>query len=448
MAKPTVKQRSAHKTRPAAIASRAKAKPAAGGSFRLTYATMFDPPPHLHEKFEKALAGVKGSLGREHPMWIGGKERAAAERFEDRSSINTNWILGAFAKGAAQDATDALAAARAAFPAWSRMRWQERVRLLRKVVALIEKRVYEISAALALEVGKNRMEALGDVQEAADLIAYLHRSRDELDRMKQQMAAEMRALEDERRKLRTEWTERQRRRIEELEQKFAEMQKRMEQEVSRIVEGMKERELRAQMEKQARRKVAAARSEAREEMNAAVVQTLSESQADLGTVAPVEPVSAERLVPGVRVRVRGFPQAVVLRRVDGSTAEVEAGPLRMKLSLDEITGIEGERAAAKAAATPANRSVTVHAEPGEGAIADEINVIGLTVEEATSRVDKFLDEAALANKLRVRIIHGHGTGALRRGLGEFLAGHPLVAGSAFESEEHGGKAITIVDLQS
>ncbi|MGA2482275.1 MAG: Smr/MutS family protein [Candidatus Acidiferrales bacterium] len=287
-----------------------------------------------------------------------------------------------------------------------------------------------------------------EAREAADLIAYLHRSRDELDRMKQQMAAEMRALEDERRKLRTEWTERQRRRIEELEQKFAEMQKRMEQEVSRIVEGMKERELRAQMEKQARRKVAAARSEAREEMNAAVVQTLSESQADLGTVAPVEPVSAERLVPGVRVRVRGFPQAVVLRRVDGSTAEVEAGPLRMKLSLDEITGIEGERAAAKAAATPANRSVTVHAEPGEGAIADEINVIGLTVEEATSRVDKFLDEAALANKLRVRIIHGHGTGALRRGLGEFLAGHPLVAGSAFESEEHGGKAITIVDLQS
>jgi 1-pyrroline-5-carboxylate dehydrogenase len=172
MAKPTVKQRSARKARPAVIASRARAKAAAGGGFRLTYATMFDPPAHLHEKFEKALAGVKGSLGREHPLWIGGKERAAAERFEDRSPINTNWILGAFAKGTAQDAADALAAARAAFPAWSRMRWQDRVRLLRKVVALIEKRVYQISAALALEVGKNRMEALGDVQEAADLIAY------------------------------------------------------------------------------------------------------------------------------------------------------------------------------------------------------------------------------------------------------------------------------------
>jgi 1-pyrroline-5-carboxylate dehydrogenase len=172
MAKPTVKQRSSRKTRPAAIASWAKAKPAAGGSFRLTYATMFDPPAHLHTSFEKALADAKGSLGREHPMWIGGKERSATEEFEDRSPINTTWLLGSFAKGAAQDAAAALAAARAAFPAWSRTRWQERVRLLRKVVSLIEKRVYEISAALSLEVGKNRMEALGDVQETADLIAY------------------------------------------------------------------------------------------------------------------------------------------------------------------------------------------------------------------------------------------------------------------------------------
>ncbi len=172
MAKPTVKRRSSRKSRPAAVALRPKAKPAASGSFRLTYATMFDPPAHLHEEFEKALAGVKGSRGREYPMWIGGKERGGGERFEDRSPIDAEWILGTFAKGTAQDAADALAAARAAFPAWSRMRWQDRVRLLRKVVALIEKRVYEISAPLALEVGKNRMEALGDVQEAADLIAY------------------------------------------------------------------------------------------------------------------------------------------------------------------------------------------------------------------------------------------------------------------------------------
>jgi DNA mismatch repair protein MutS2 len=63
-------------------------------------------------------------------------------------------------------------------------------------------------------------------------------------------------------------------------------------------------------------------------------------------------------------------------------------------------------------------------------------------------VDKFLDDAALANRSQVRIITGHGTGALRKGLGDFLKSHPLVAHTAFESEEHGGKAITVVNLRS
>jgi len=72
----------------------------------------------------------------------------------------------------------------------------------------------------------------------------------------------------------------------------------------------------------------------------------------------------------------------------------------------------------------------------------------LTVEEATERVDKFLDEAALANRSRVRIIHGHGTGALRKGLAQFLSKHPLVDSQSFETEEHGGKAVTVVDLRA
>ncbi|MGC2754671.1 MAG: Smr/MutS family protein, partial [Candidatus Acidiferrum sp.] len=92
--------------------------------------------------------------------------------------------------------------------------------------------------------------------------------------------------------------------------------------------------------------------------------------------------------------------------------------------------------------------VTVTAQPGEGAASGEINVIGMRVEEATERVDKYLDEAALANQTRVRIIHGHGTGALRKGLGEFLKSHPLVQRTTFETEERGGKAITIVELRA
>jgi DNA mismatch repair protein MutS2 len=284
-------------------------------------------------------------------------------------------------------------------------------------------------------------------REAADLIAYLHRSRDELDRMQQQMAAERHALEEERKKLRTEWIERQQKRIKELESQFAEMQKRFDENVARVIEAVKERELRASLEKTAKRKGQDIRSEAREELNAAVVQTISESQSDLGVRAgATESVSAERLQPGARIRVRGFSKPVIFRRLDGSSAEIEAGPLRMKVAVDEITGVEGT--AAPQLLPSVSRNISVSSQPGEGTVSGEINVIGMRVEEATERVDKYLDEAALAKQTRVRIIHGHGTGALRKGLGAFLKSHPLVQRTSFETEEHGGKAITVVDLRA
>ncbi len=283
--------------------------------------------------------------------------------------------------------------------------------------------------------------------EAADLIAYLHRSRDELDRMQQQMTAERHALEEERKKLRGEWVERQQRRIQELEEKFAEMQKRFDENVARVVEAVKERELRGSLEKSARRKSLEVRGEAREELNAAVVQTISESQQDLGApAAGKESVVPAQLVPGARVRVRGFSKAVVLRRIDGSSAEIEAGPLRMKVGLDEITGMEG--AGEVSAAKSSKGSITVRAQATDENVGGEINLIGCTVEEATGRVDKFLDEAALANRSRVRIIHGHGTGALRKGLAQFLSKHPLVDSQSFETEERGGKAVTVVELRA
>ena len=286
-------------------------------------------------------------------------------------------------------------------------------------------------------------------REAADLIAYLHRSRDELDRLQKQMAAERHALEEERKKLRTEWVERQQKRIKELEAQFAEMQKRLDENVARVVEAVKERELRGQLEKTARRKMQDARGEAREELNAAVVQTISDSQADLGVhAASATAVSAAQLQPGARIRVRGFSKPVVLRRVDESSAEIEAGPLRMKVAIDEITAVEREAATSKTSSPGAKlQGVTVTSQSGEGGGTGEINLIGMTVEEATDRLDKFLDDAALGHRTELRIIHGHGTGALRKGIGEFLSSHPLVEKHSFETEERGGKAITIVELR-
>jgi DNA mismatch repair protein MutS2 len=285
-------------------------------------------------------------------------------------------------------------------------------------------------------------------REAADLIAYLHHSRDELDRTQQQMNSERQSLEDERKKLRTEWVDRQQLRIKQLEANFSEMQKRFDENVAAVVEAVKDRELRAQLEKSSRRKLQDARGEAREELNAALVQTLADSQSDLGvSSAATNAPSAASLQSGAKIRVRGFSKSVVLRRIDGNTAEIEAGPLRMKVAVDQITGVEAPPPGTTTA-PPSRLNVTVTSKPSENPAGDEINVIGSTVEEATGRVDKFLDEAALANRSRIRIIHGHGTGALRKGLAQFLSSHPLVASTAPEADDRGGKAIMVVELRA
>jgi 1-pyrroline-5-carboxylate dehydrogenase len=142
------------------------------GAFKLTYSTMFNPPPMLHEQFDAAVAGAKSQFGREYPMWIDGKARTADASTAACSPINRSWVLGRFPKGTQRDAADAIEAAHRAYAEWARTPWRERVRLLRKVAALIEQRVYPISAAVALEVGKNRMESLGEVQETADLFTW------------------------------------------------------------------------------------------------------------------------------------------------------------------------------------------------------------------------------------------------------------------------------------
>jgi 1-pyrroline-5-carboxylate dehydrogenase len=141
-------------------------------TFKLTYATMFNPPEELHTRFEESLAKLKSNLGQEYGMIIDGKDHLSAEKFEDRSPSSTDVVLGVFQKGTAQDAQAAIAAARKAFPMWSQMKWQDRVALMRKAADVIDARLFEIGAAMAMEVGKNRMEALGDVAETADLIRY------------------------------------------------------------------------------------------------------------------------------------------------------------------------------------------------------------------------------------------------------------------------------------
>jgi DNA mismatch repair protein MutS2 len=139
-----------------------------------------------------------------------------------------------------------------------------------------------------------------------------------------------------------------------------------------------------------------------------------------------------------------LPTPVTLRRRDDTSAEIEAGPLRMKVALADIMAVVGNDPPAKPILP---HGVTFRTQPSAETVSEEINLIGCTVDEATRRVDKFLDQAALAGSSQVRLIHGHGTGALRRGLAEFLRTHPLVEAVRAEAEDRGGTAITLVQLK-
>jgi DNA mismatch repair protein MutS2 len=289
-------------------------------------------------------------------------------------------------------------------------------------------------------------------REARDLIAYLHRSRDEMEEIKRQSREELSQLESERRSLQGEWVERQKKRIAELERNFQETVKRLESEVARVTADVHDRVLQAQLEKQSGKRVAKLSAEARADTNAAVVETLALSQVDLG-VAPAiaaKPVAIDQLSPGILVNVKNFKQPIVFRRHDGRMAEVEAGPLRMRIPLSDVIGLSADKpkpSKAQPGAATRSQGVTVQSRPTDEPAQTEVNVIGNTVEEATERVDKFLDVAALAGQPSVRIIHGHGTGALRRGLAQFLSAHPLVESIRHEAEDHGGTAITIAELK-
>jgi 1-pyrroline-5-carboxylate dehydrogenase len=137
-------------------------------AFKLTYSTMFDPPAELHERFDAAVERIRGGLGATHAHFIDGTDVSGAALVEDRSPINTDWLLGSFPEALPEHVDLAVAAASRAFDGWRGMSMPDRNRILRRVGTLIEERVYDISAAVALEVGKNRMEAIGEVQETAD----------------------------------------------------------------------------------------------------------------------------------------------------------------------------------------------------------------------------------------------------------------------------------------
>ena len=139
--------------------------------FRVTYATLA-ADPNMHSDYERGIEDAKAWLDQRHPFYVNGEAREGDGWHTEVSPIDSAIVLGEFATATAQDVEDAIAAAKDYAPAWDALGYQKRAEILDRAARIIEDRRYMMSALMAMEVGKNRLEAVGDVQESADLIRW------------------------------------------------------------------------------------------------------------------------------------------------------------------------------------------------------------------------------------------------------------------------------------
>jgi DNA mismatch repair protein MutS2 len=156
--------------------------------------------------------------------------------------------------------------------------------------------------------------------------------------------------------------------------------------------------------------------------------------------APSEP--GERPVVGDRVSVAGLGLEGLLALVHEGDAEVDVQGKRLRVRTRDLRLV----ARAGADQSAARVKVSVNVQPRTH-LSTDLNIIGCTVDEALTRAERFLDETLLTDERTIRVIHGHGTGQLRRAIAEFLHGHPLVARFESAPPEQGGSGVTVVELK-
>jgi 1-pyrroline-5-carboxylate dehydrogenase len=139
---------------------------------KITYATLRADNEQLHREYEAGLAEAKTQLAGHHQNVVDGKERDGDGESTVKSPIDRDIVVGHFTTGTKEDVRDAIAAARRAQPGWFALGWEKRIEILKKAADLISQRQMVYGGHMAIEVGKTRLEALGEVEEAADLIRY------------------------------------------------------------------------------------------------------------------------------------------------------------------------------------------------------------------------------------------------------------------------------------
>jgi DNA mismatch repair protein MutS2 len=158
--------------------------------------------------------------------------------------------------------------------------------------------------------------------------------------------------------------------------------------------------------------------------------------------AAAAPAQTRPAAVGDRVLVGALGLEGVVQSVQGGNAEVDVRGKRMRARLDDLRVVGSAQTASQAARVRVN----VDLQPRTGSIT-ELNLIGNTVDEALSRLEKFLDEAMISDAKSFRIVHGYGTGQLRRAVTDFLKDHPLVAHFGPAPDNQGGGGATVVELK-
>jgi DNA mismatch repair protein MutS2 len=291
-------------------------------------------------------------------------------------------------------------------------------------------------------------QRLGSQQ--VDLARFLDKLHNELVTLEADRKAtreEQYALNQERKRLDREADNEIRKRTRELEQKLASLLKEFEFQMRENVRAVEDRAAQQKLSKEAERCINRLRREFQESFNQAVVA--HRTGADEGD-ANAQPHLLRHIAPGDNVLLKSMNKiAVVQREVEKDVFEVSLGPIKMKVKRDELAEAQPARVQeSPLAAVRKQRNVVVSvASANTDDMRMEINLIGRTVDEATEELEKYLDRAFLAGLPRVRVIHGHGAGILRRGVREFLKSHPHVATIAEAEQIEGGQGATIVELR-
>ena len=311
--------------------------------------------------------------------------------------------------------------------------------------------------ATAERLGLNRSIIAGARQrlgsQQVDIARFLDRLHKELTQLEEDRKAareQQYALNQERARLAREGDVELRTRTRELEQKLASLMKEFEFQMRENVRAIEDRAAQQKLSKEAERRIKRMRREFQESFNQAVVAHRTGS--DQGD-ANAQPHVVRHVATGDQVRLKSMGKiAVVQREVEKDVFEVALGPIKMRVKRDDIAEVVKSVASAERAdpLAAARRQKGVHVSVTSANTDDmrmEINLIGRTVDEATEELEKYLDRAFLAGLPRVRVIHGHGAGILRRGVRDFLKSHPHVATIAEAPQNEGGQGATLVELR-